>query len=463
MIKKTHWRAMAAIAIAIPILSSCSDNENPDSGNGAGEGKFVLATSVTGSQGTSYVLLTAETLDEGTVSTVRNGLNNDGATQWVFHQDYLYGLTYNQGNAGTTRSYYLGEDGQMKARGVEYSISRFSSYGTYNDNIITMSTGSGQQEYADKDNNLPQTLLISYLNVKDQTMISNDTHSRAYIMEDFLSTGEYVTLSGAEQVGSKLYCGAIPMGLSPYGSAFDNGRFIRDGFEDLVKKSDGGSGSGSYKKGELQGTQYPDECWVAIYSDETMTAPTLAYTNKISTPCGRFRSQYYQTIWADSKGDIYVFSPSYSKTMTDPRQQTTLPAGVARIKAGSDKFDDSYYFNIEEQTGGKSFMRCWPAGGSYFLMVMYDRPLSETGFVATELAIFDAIGQKLTYVTGLPNDISSIGKTVYTANGYVYIPINTESDYPAIYKINPANGQAVKGLVVEASEVTGMGFISPVK
>lgn len=67
MIKKTHWRAMAAIAIAIPTLSSCSDNENPDSGNGAGEGKFVLATSVTGSQGTSYVLLTAETLDEGTV------------------------------------------------------------------------------------------------------------------------------------------------------------------------------------------------------------------------------------------------------------------------------------------------------------------------------------------------------------------------------------------------------------
>lgn len=29
---------------------------------------------------------------------------NDGATQWVFYKDqYLYGLTYNQGNAGTTR------------------------------------------------------------------------------------------------------------------------------------------------------------------------------------------------------------------------------------------------------------------------------------------------------------------------------------------------------------------------
>ena len=37
-----------------------------------------------------------------------------------------------------------------------------------------------------------------------------------------------------------------------------------------------------------------------------------------------------------SNGDIYVFSPSYAKTMTDPRQQTNLPAGVVRIPNGSE-------------------------------------------------------------------------------------------------------------------------------
>ena len=46
----------------------------------------------------------AEYMLKGTVSTVNNGLVNDGATQWVFYKNqYLYALTYNQGNAGTTR------------------------------------------------------------------------------------------------------------------------------------------------------------------------------------------------------------------------------------------------------------------------------------------------------------------------------------------------------------------------
>ena len=80
------------------------------------------------------------------------------------------------------------------------------------------------------------------------------------------------------------------------------------------------------RQGSLTGTQYPDECWVAIYDNENMLNPTLVKTDRISSPCGRFKSQYYQTIWAAENGDVYVFSSSYAKTMTDPLQKTTLPA-----------------------------------------------------------------------------------------------------------------------------------------
>ena len=198
------------------------------------------------------------------------------------------------------------------------------------------------------------------------------------------------------------------MGLSQFGAAAGNGKWIRPGYGDLVKTADGGSNSSSYKKGELQWTQYPDECWVAVCRDESLTNPVLGKTDKIRYPCGRLKSQYYQTIWSADNGDIYVFSPSSAKTMTDQRQRTVLPAGVCRIPAGSTQFD-SYYCNIEAQSGGRSFMRCWPAGGSCFILLMYDRPFSEKGFAATELAIFDAIAGKLTFVKGLPSDISSIG------------------------------------------------------
>ena len=252
------------------------------------------------------------------------------------------------------------------------------------------------------------------------------------------------------------------MGLSQYGAAYDNGRWIREGFEKFVHDQAGGSGSASYEAGELVGTQYPDTCWVAIYDNDDFENPTLAKTGKISSPCGRYRSQYYQTVWAAENGDIYVFSPSYSVTMTDPLQRTRHKAGVCRIPAGSTQFDD-YYCDIETQANGRSFMRCWPAGGNYFLMVMYDRPLTESGFAGTDLAIFDADAKTLTYVTGLPSNVSSIGKTVFTQNGNVYIPINVEDGYPAIYRIDPSTAVASKGVTILANDITGFGYLKSVK
>ena len=111
--------------------------------------------------------------------------------------------------------------------------------------------------------------------------------------------------------------------------------------------------------------------------------------------------------------------------MTDPKQQTTLPAGVCRIPAGSTEFDNNYYCDIEAQSGGRSFMRCWPAGGNCFLMLMYDRPFTETG--------------------------------------YAYIPINVTDGYPAIYGIDTTSAQAVKGLTIAATDITGLGHMKPVK
>lgn len=463
---KKMARVLACTVLPAVALSACSDDDdNPGNGGDTpAGGKYVFATSVEGTGNESSDLITGDSLDEGELTTVGNGLLNAGATQWVFHKNYLYALQYNQGNAGTTRSYILGEDGQMKARDIEYRISRFSSYGAYDNYILTMSTGDGPASLADSHGYLPKTLLVTYLDVVNETATSNDTSTGAYSMENFLGNGEYVTLSGAEQSGSKLYCGAIPMGLSQYGSADGDGKWIRPGYERLVKDSDGGTGGGSYKKGELSGTQYPDECWVAIYDNESMTTYKLAKTTKISTPCGRFRSQYYQTVWAADNGDIYVFSPSYAKTMTDPLQQTSLPAGVCRIPAGKTEFDD-YYCNIEEQTPGKnrSFMRCWPAGGDCFLMVMYDRAITEANAAAIDLAIFDASAKKLTYVTGLPENVTSFGKTVYTANGNVYIPVNVDDARPALYAINTTTAKAVKGVSIVANEINGFGYLTPVK
>lgn len=460
---------IAASVLLGSMFTSCSDNEipNPDGGSGSGDNtnsSYIVAASVTASGNTTNVLLTSESVDEGTVTSLNNGLVNDGATQWIFYNNkYLYALTYNQGNGGTTRSYVLNANNEVEARSKDYTIRRFTSYGTFDKYIMTTSTGDGPTAWADENGYVPKSFLVTYLDVAAETSLTNDTNDEAYLSENFLGNGEYVTLAGFLEHNNKIYSVPVPMGLSQYGTKDGNGKWVLPGNRDLVKTESGGSNSSAYKIDELQWTQYPDSCWVAIFDDETLTSKKIIKTDKISYACGRFKSQYYQMIWAADNGDVYVFSPSYAKTMSDPRQQTQLPAGVVRIPNGSDNFDD-YYCNIEEQSNGNSFLRSWHIAEDYFLLLMYDRPFSQADYTANQLAIFKAGSQKLTYVTGLPSTdlISGFGNAPHTENGMAYIAVTTTDGNPAIYKIDPTNATATKGITVEATQVTGIGKLTAI-
>lgn len=466
MRKNYFMKVLTAAMLAGCIFTSCSSDDDPDPNNGNGNGNgdddntetvsgYVVAASV----GDANYLLTAESLSEGSVTTVNNGLTTEDVTQWIyFDNKYLYRLVYNQGNAGVTSSYVLNASGNVEERDYTYEVKRFTSYGTYKDYIITSSTGDLAETYADENGYLPKGFLFSYLDVPNETY---KTNTDAILSENYLENGEYVTLAGILQVGSKIYSAPVPMGLSQYGAAANNGEYVI--YPELVKTESGGTNSSSYLKGELQWTQHPNEAWVAIYTDQNFTNPKLIKTDKISYACGRMKSQYYQTIWDADNGDVYVFSPSFAKTMSADVQKTTLPAGVVRIKSGAEAFDTDYYCNLEEQTGGKSFLRCWHIAEDYFLLLMYDRPLTESGYVATELAVYKGEDKKLTYVTGIPSAdvISGFGNTPYTEDGIAYLPITTtDSNVPAIYVINPKTAVATKGLTVSAEAISGVGKLT---
>ena len=457
---------MIIAAIALLATMACEVNnphQKPSPDNGS-ERPYVIASEGTFSNTTTNALLSASSLDGGVIG-MEQGLVNDGASYWVFWGDkYLYGLTYNQGNAGTTRSYVMNADYTLSPRSAEYAVRRFTTVGVYGNYVMTTSTGDGPQEMADENGYLPKAILVSLLNVEDETYTTNNTLEEQYLSENFLGNGEFVTFAGLEQVGSKLYTAAVAMGLSQYGVKSGDGKWIRDGYEDLVKTEAGGSGSGSYKEGELQWTQYPDECWVAIFDDETLSGKRLLRTDKISYAAGRYNSQYYQMVWATDGGDIYVFSPSYAKTMSDERQRTSLPAGVVRIKAGAEDFDADYYVNLEQLTDGLSFQRTWYIGGDKFLMLMYDSVL-EPGktMVANRLAIFDAATSEFKYVEGLPSaeHISGFGNEPYVEDGKAYVTLSLTNDYPSVYVIDTHTAAATKGLTVQATNLRAVGRLSP--
>ena len=462
---KTKILSKLIIATLALIATMACQNERthlpaPDDGTPR---PYVIASEGTFSNTTTNALLSASSLDGGSIGMER-GLVNDGASYWVFWGDkYLYALTYNQGNAGTTRSYVMNDDYTLRARPAEYAVRRFTTVGVYDKYVMTTSTGDGPQELADENGYLPKSILVSLLNVEDETYTTNNTLEEHYLSENFLGNGEFVTFAGLEQVGDKLFTAAVPMGLSQYGVKAEGGRWVREGFEDLIKREAGGLGSGAYKEGELQWTQYPDECWVAIFDDETLQNKRLLRTDKISYAAGRYNSQYYQMVWGVESGDVYVFSPSYAKSMSDVRQQTTLPAGVVRIKADATEFDDSYYVNLESLSNGRSFQRTWYVGGGKFLMLMYNSVLEPgKSMVANELAIFDAEAATLTYVTGLPSSdvISGFGNAPYSEEGKCYIAVTTTDNYPAIYAIDTTTAAATKGLTIEATSVKAVGRLA---
>ena len=461
--KRLLTKNLLFAAAAAMVFASCSsDDDNGAVTPPANDVKpYVIAATVTMSNNSTPVLLTASSLDEGVVSPVNQGTVTDAASYWVFHgTDYLYGLAYNQGNAGLTRSFVMGDDYSIIARDKEYAVNRFTTYGIYDKYIITTSTGNGSAEWADANGYIPKMFLVSYLNTEAETYRSN-VADKKYLAENFLGNGEYVTLAGFQQRGKQLFAAAVPMGLSQYGAAADSGKWVK--YPDLVKTEDGGSNSSSYKKGELQWTQYPDECHIVIFDDETLTSKKIITTGRISYACGRNKSQYYQTIWATENGDIYVLSPSYAKTMADSRQQTTLPAGAVRIKAGEDDFDSSYYVDIEALSGGRSFLRSWYVGNGHMLLQMYDAPFTPGGKAPTalSLAILDVNEGTLEFVEGLPETLSAFGKAPFMENGFAYMPVTTTDGYPAIYRIDPSTATAAKGAVIEVTSLDGVGKLLP--
>lgn len=446
MKKEISTCALASVLLCCHTLTSCSEDETavPTTPPG-GTSQYVIAATA----GDATYLVTAESLDKGSVTVTKNGTETDGGSYWVFYgEDYLFSLQYNDGAAGTGASYQLnGNTGKVK-EARSYTFNRVTTYGIWGDNVITASTNDGSQE-KDSEGNYAKYLQFNYLNAH-----TGSTTTGNRIAENFLGNGEIVSFAGFVEANGKLYTSVIPMGMSHYGVNTYPEK-ITDA--DLIAKSDGGSGSGSYTAGQIPSTQYPDKAFIAIYTGNNFNeTPVIVETDKIGYACGRNRSQYYQTIWAADNGDLYVFSPGFGRTATsstDLKKVTgQLPSGVVRIKAGQTQFDPDYYYNLEAQGTGHPMFRCWHITADYFLLQMYsDGVIASKNAAVSELAIFKGEEGRLTPVTqGLPDkeNIASFG-TPYSENGVAYIPVTTtDGNSPALYRIDPQTATATKGLTI---------------
>ena len=96
--KHLFFSSLTLLALGGCLLTSCSDDNEPQAppptGSGEGTARYVIAATTQASGEETEVLLTASSLDEGTVTTVNAGLQVDGSTSyWAFNREkYLYAL-----------------------------------------------------------------------------------------------------------------------------------------------------------------------------------------------------------------------------------------------------------------------------------------------------------------------------------------------------------------------------------
>ncbi len=130
----------AGTAGLLPSCSNDDDTPEPTPGPDVETTSYVIAAQ---DDGTSY-LITAPSLDEGTATVRGTGTEVLGGSYWVFkNQNYVFSLVYNKGGAGTGASYYLNAAGKPTERYL-YEFNRITSYGTWGDKVVTVSTGDSK-------------------------------------------------------------------------------------------------------------------------------------------------------------------------------------------------------------------------------------------------------------------------------------------------------------------------------
>ena len=160
-----------------------------------------------GDEGT--YLVTSESLDEGSVTVLGNGTEAIGASYWIFYgQQYLFGLQYNDGNAGTGTSYALNAATGKVKEAREYTFNRITTY-VHGAIMSSPAPPTTARRKKDAQGNFAKYLQFNYLNVH-----SGNTTTGKRIAENFLGNGEIVSFAGFVEANGKLYTSVVPMGMS---------------------------------------------------------------------------------------------------------------------------------------------------------------------------------------------------------------------------------------------------------
>lgn len=398
------------------LLASCSsdDDNSDDSINepGASEQYVMMAT-----DSENTYLLTSEEISEGSVSAqADNSTQVIGTPRWYFAKDMAaYGFIYRQGDPGTTQSFALNENGQLEPRNELNLTVSIQSKGLV-DNEIYM-------QYSSRNYEEP---FSTFYTIDPVTQAVNGPITIA--TDDIVDNGEYAYITDVAGHNGKVLLGI---------------RTIKAG-------SDGGE-----ETENLFDSDFNDHTYVGVFNKDLEMEKLIVDSGRTGLVAGQYRAGGETGIEPVENGDVYVFSSALDAE--------DVPSGILKINDDNWEFDEDYFFNISEASGGYKLYRTYYVGNNNFVLRMFTEPnTSSAGVDVTrnKFAVVNVVDQTFSWVDDVPQGILDIGEPyVDKENNEVVFPIET-SGYPALYSIDVNTSQMTKGLEIMAEEVTAVGKLT---
>lgn len=403
------------IAIGLmSFLSSCDpelefSDINDEDFELTGATKFVISATPIGTSGIADYLLLADNLDGDTITTKGNGMEQDGTYRYyITHKNRFFSFLYGQGNPGAVTSYRLDADGKL-SKLSDFQSETVQLFAPVKDDIFMVKVPRSGNQFAS----------MFRIDARKYQIVGEKQEN----IVKLAGNGERAHFTWATQVGDKVFAPYMSIkGVAP------------DAF----------------------GTAYPDSSWVAVYSYPELELEKVIKDNRTSYIGAYFLNGLVEI----ENGDAYAFSPAAATNSSV--HTSTKPSAFVRILKGTTEFDQSYFFNVQQESGGHHIAAQTYIGKGIFILQMYPQPNSLIG-TSRKFAIADVINKKFMWVTGIPDNVT---KTT-TINNYSpkdgktgYIGITTASEGSYVYVFDAEIAAAKKGLKVEGGTITAINALS---
>ncbi|MGK9118191.1 DUF4374 domain-containing protein [Olivibacter jilunii] len=406
---KTRYKSLLFFFAALQ-LAACDEpleyfNVNDGDDVLTGKSKYVVTATPVGTQGVADYLLLADDLENGTITTQGNGIEQDGSYRYyVTHRNRFFSLLYGQGNPGAVTTYRLDSLGKL-VKVSDFKSETVQVFAPAQNDILLMKVPRSGNAFSQ----------MYRVDARQYRVVGEEQVN----IVQLAGNGERAHFTWATQVGNKIY--------APYMS---------------IKGC----------CGDAFGTAFPDSSWVAVLSYPELKVEKVIRDNRTSYIGDYFLNGLVET----ELGEVYAFSPAAATN--NSQLTTTNPSAIVRINRTTEEFDQNYFFNVEEVSGGYHIAAWTYLGENKFILTLYAEPNSTDG-QARKFAIADVSNKSFKWVTGTPEDITS----VTTINNFVpldgirgYIGITTASEGSFVYVFDANLATAKKGLKVEGGTITAI-------